>query len=100
MKKQILATLENYKGLPAETVEQMKRKMYIPGVPFWVKKLEPTKDGSYKVGIDIEVLGEGTIFMVNAENLKLYEQYEDMDYKIYNPLEDPEFKVEKEKGEE
>ena len=99
MDKMIFATLENYKGLPADVVEKMRRKMYIPGMAFHVKKLEPTADGSYKVWFDIEGLGEEAVFAVNAENVKLYKEYEDMDYKRFNPLDDPDFQFEKEKEE-
>ena len=100
MEKQILATLENYEGLPVEMVEELKKMKCEPGMPFLVKSIEPTSGGSYKVAIGVDTLGKGAVVKVNAENVKLYREYEDFDYKLFNPLEDPDFKPLKEKGEE
>ena len=98
MEKQILATLENYDGLSAEMVEEMKKMKYEPGMPFLVKSIEPTSDGSYKVSVCVDGLGKGAVIKLNAENVKLYKEYEDFDYKLFNPLEDSDFKPLKEKG--
>ena len=97
-RKLIMAVIENYDGLPEEVVAEMKRRFYVPGNLLWVKKIE-FEGNSYKVGVDIEVLGEGTIFMVNANNVRLYEQY-DEDFKYYDPMKDEELRAHKQKGEE
>ena len=94
----ILAMMDNYEGLPPEVAEEMQRRFYIPGNVLYAKEIE-FSGKTYRVGVDIEVLGVGKVYMVNAENVKLYKPYED-DYKLFNPLEDPDFQPAKEKGEE
>lgn len=93
----IAAVIENYDGLPQEVADEMKRRYYIPGNVLCAKLVEFSGD-SYKVAVDIEVLGEGKIFWVNANNVKLYKAYDD-DYMVYNPLEERAMQK-KEKGEE
>ncbi len=97
MHKIILATLENYEGLPADVVEKLQNSSFANDQIFDVKKIE-LANGSYKVVIETESKKGKSSFMVNAENVNLYERY-DEDYKVYNPLEDQELVGQKEKGE-
>ena len=97
MDKIILATLENYDGLPADMVERLRGMAYTSDHVFEVKKIE-LANNTYKVVIEADIRGEKSSFIVNAENVNLYERY-DEDYKVYKPLEDPDFNNQKEKGE-
>lgn len=97
MHKTILATLESFEGLPADVVEKLKQQAYANDQIFEVKKIE-LANGSYRVWIEAVSKSGKSSFMVNAENVNLYERYDD-DYKVYNPLEDQELVGQKEKGE-
>ena len=97
MSKQILATLESYNGLPADMVERLRGLPISADHVFEVKKIE-IANNTYKVCIEVDIRGEKTTFIVDSENVNLYEKYED-DYKVYRPLEDPELNAQKEKGE-
>ena len=97
MHKLILATLENYDGLPADMVERLKGLAYTSDHIFEVKKIEIANE-TYKVCIEVDVRGEKVSFIVDSKNVNLYERYEE-DYKVYNPFDDPEVNNQKEKGE-
>ncbi len=97
MHKEILATLENYNGLPEDMVKRLESMPFANDHVFEVKKIE-LANGSYKVVIEATVRGEKTSFIVDSKNVNLYEKYDD-DYKVYNPSKDAELNAQKEKGE-
>ena len=97
MHKEILATLENYDGLPADMVKKLEGMPFTHDHVFEVKKIE-LANNTYKVVIEAIVRGEKVSFMVDSKNVNLYERY-DEDYKVYKPLEDADLNNQKEKGE-
>lgn len=97
MNKMILATLENCEGLSVEMTEKLGGFSFpSSGIIFNVKNIE-IANGSYNVLIEADVQGGKTSFWVKAENVTLYEKYDD-DFKVYNPLNDPELNSQQEKG--
>lgn len=97
MHKEILATLENYDGLPADMVKRLEGMPFTHDHIFEVKKIE-LANNTYKVVIEAIVRGEKVSFMVDSKNVNLYERYDD-DIKVYNPSKDTELVSQKEKGE-
>ena len=80
-KKVIVATLENFDGLPESVASKLKTKRYFQDQAFEVKEL---KDGV--VVIKSTRFGETDSFEVSLENVRLFEKLGD-DYKVYEPTE-------------
>ena len=92
-KKSIVATLENFNGLPESVASKLKEKRYYKDQAFEVVEI---KNGV--VVIKSTRHGENDTLEVSLENVNLFERFGD-DYMVYKPTEE-EVASAKEKSEE
>ena len=79
VKKNIVATLANYDGLPSAVVDKIKEKRYYPDQVFDVKQINGNK-----VVIRSSRYDEQDEFEVGMDNVRLFKKLGD-DYMVYNP---------------